>query len=111
MLHVLAATTLLLTGADHWTTYLCLRRPVSGWEIVEANPLAQWLFDWAGLLPGLLIDSAITLLAIIFVMTTTRFPKPAKYSVLAFITMTTAYAVANNLQALTALGISPLGSS
>jgi hypothetical protein len=108
MLHVLAAATLLLTGADHWTTYLCLRQPISGWEIVEANPLAQWLFEWAGLLPGLLIDTGITLIAIGFVLTTTRFPKPAKYSVLLFIAITTGYAVVNNLQALVALGISPL---
>jgi hypothetical protein len=111
MLHVLAVATLLVTSADHWTTYLCLRRPVSGWEIVEANPLAQWLFDAVGLLPGLLIDSAVTLLAIGFLLTTTRFPRPLKCSLLVFIAATTGYAVANNLEALAALGISPLGLS
>lgn len=111
MLHLVAAATLVLTGADHWTTYLCLREPVSGWDIVEANPLAQWLFESVGLLPGLLIDSALTLGAIGFVLTTTRFPRFVKFSLLIFISVTTSYAVANNLQALAALGISPLGLS
>ena len=111
MLNLLALITLLLTSADHWTTYLCLRQPVSGWDIVEANPLAQWLFDSAGLLPGLLIDTAVTVFAIGFLITSRRFPTSAKYSLLAFIALTTGYAVANNLQAIAALGISPLGIS
>ena len=29
---------------DHVTTWLCLRAPIPGWEIREANPLAAWLF-------------------------------------------------------------------
>ena len=47
MLRALTGLTLLLTGADHWTTYLCLRLPVEGWEVIEANPLADWLFQVA----------------------------------------------------------------
>ena len=39
MLRALAGFTLLLTGVDHWTTYQCLRAPVAGWNVVEANPL------------------------------------------------------------------------
>ena len=61
MLRLLAGFTLLLTGADHWTTYLCLRMPVEGWEVIEANPLADWLFQVMGLVPGPAIDTAITL--------------------------------------------------
>ena len=44
MLALLAVLTLALTAADHWTTYLCLRAPVEGWQVTEANPLASWLF-------------------------------------------------------------------
>ena len=61
--------------------------------------------------PGLFIDSVITVGAIGFVLTTRRFPKFVKFSLLIFISVTTGYAVANNLQALAALGISPLGLS
>jgi hypothetical protein len=70
MLHALAGLTLLLTAADHWTTYLCLRGPVQGWRVSELNPLADWLFVKFGLVPGLLIDSTITLAAVAFLATT-----------------------------------------
>ena len=56
-------TTLLLSAADHWTTYLCLRSPVQGFEVTEANPLAAWLFSNLGLVEGLLLDSVVTVLA------------------------------------------------
>ena len=49
MLHLLVALTLLLTAADHWTTYLCLRAPVAGWQVIEANPIADWLFQNLGI--------------------------------------------------------------
>ena len=108
MLRALAGLTLLLTGADHWTTYVCLRTPIAGWNVVEANPLADWLFEWVGLATGLAIDSAITLVAIAFLLATTRFADGLKLSLLGFISLTTGYAVVNNLQAMTNLGISPL---
>ena len=111
MLRLLAGVTLLLTGADHWTTYVCLRVPIDGWEVVEANPLADWLFGVTGLVPGLAIDSLITFTAIGFLVTTSRFPSPIKLSLLAFIATTTGYAVFNNLQAMRDLGLSPLGVS
>ncbi len=109
MLRLLALVTLLLTGADHWTTYLCLRRPIAGWEVVEANPLADWLFNATGLLPGLVIDSFITAIAIAFILTTPRLGRAMRYVCLVFMTGATGYAVINNLQALSALGLSPLG--
>ncbi len=109
MLRALAALTLLLTGADHWTTYLCLRMPVRGWEVIEANPLAGWLFDLAGLVPGLAIDSVITLFAVGFLVMTSRFADGLKLGLLGFIATTTGYAVVNNLHAMRDLGLSPLG--
>ena len=111
MLRLLAGLTLLLTGADHWTTYLCLRAPVNGWEVIEANPLAGWLFSIAGLVPGLVIDSAITLSAVGFLILTPRFPTAVKAGLLVFIISTTGYAVINNLTAMRDLGLLPPGVS
>jgi len=109
MLYLLAATTLLLTVADHWTTYLCLRNPVEGWVVTEANPLADWLFAQAGLVPGLMIDSLVTLAAVGFLLSTQRMPRTLKHLFFGVITITTGYAVVNNLGALQSLGLSPLG--
>jgi hypothetical protein len=111
MLHWLALLTLLLTGADHWTTWVCLRHPVEGWVVAEANPLAEWLFSAAGLVPGLLIDSAVTLAALGFLVRTDLIPHALKVSFLCLATVWTAAAVANNLDAITRLGLSPLAGS
>lgn len=109
MLRALAGLTLVLTGADHWTTYLCLRSPVEGWQVMEANPIAGWLFGATGLVPGLAIDSLITGVAIVFLLLTPRFGSAIKLGLLAFIATTTGYAVINNLHAMQDLGLSPLG--
>jgi hypothetical protein len=109
MLRLLAGLTLLLTGADHWTTYLCLRVPVAGWEVIEANPIADWLFSLIGLIPGLAIDTLITAFAIAFLLLTTSFGRAVKLGLLGFIASTTGYAVINNLHAMRDLGLSPLG--
>lgn len=111
MLRALAIVTLLLTAADHWTTYLCLRGPVDGWQVSEANPLAQGLFAFAGLVPGLAIDSVVTVGAVAFLLVTSRFGETVKTALLGFISLTTAYAVASNLRAMGDLGLSVLGAS
>jgi hypothetical protein len=111
MLHALAALTLLLTAADHWTTWLCLRSPVPGWQVFEANPLADWLFQGVGLVPGLLIDSVVTLLALGLLIVTPLVPRPAKNGFLAVVVVWTGWAVVNNVQAILALGISPLAGA
>jgi len=107
MLRVFVATTILLTCVDHWTTYLCLHAPVEGWNVVEANPFADWLFSWAGLNMGLLIDSLATLGAILFLWTTHVFSHGLKVALLAFITLSTGYAVVNNLTAISHMGLDP----
>ena len=111
MLQSLAILTLLLTFADHWTTYLCLRAPITGWQVVEANPAVDLLFRGTGLVGGLLIDSIFSVFAVAFVLYTQRFQKRVKQAFLAFIVAITGYAVVNNLEAISALGISPLGLS
>jgi hypothetical protein len=109
MLRLFAGTSLLLTGADHWTTWLCLRGAVEGWEIREANPIADWLFQSTGLVTGLAIDSIITLLAVGFLLTTSSLPTAVKTGFLGLITATTGYAVVNNLGAISAMGLWPVG--
>ncbi len=107
MLRLFAITTIVLTCADHWTTYVCLQAPVDGWHVTEANPIADWLFAWAGLGGGLLIDSAITLGAVAFLATTGMIDRQWKTALLALITLATGYAVVNNVGAITRMGLSP----
>ena len=111
LLQILALITLLLTAADHWTTYLCLRAPVPGFEVSEANPLADRLFEALGLVPGLALDSAATLAALAFLLATDLVPLPAKRIFLLVVIAWTGYAVMNNLHAIRAMGLSPLGAA
>ena len=108
-MRILAAATLILSAADHWTTYLCLRSPVAGWEVIEANPISDWLFSWIGLVPGLLLDSVITVFAVAFLLWTNRLTRNVKRAFFWLVTLTTGYAVINNFRAIDALGLSPLG--
>jgi hypothetical protein len=111
MLHILVALTLLLTAADHWTTYLCLRAPVPGWEVAEANPIANWLFQSIGLVPGILLDSAITLGAIAFLLSSKVVPRNAKGGFFLVVVAWTTWAVVNNVKAILTMGISPLSGA
>ena len=107
MLRAFVLTTILLTAADHWTTYLCLHAPVEGWSVFEANPIAEWLFGWAGLGAGLVIDTLVTLGAVFFLVTTPVFGRGTKVAILAVITLSTGYAVVNNLTAISQMGLDP----
>ena len=109
MLALFVALALLLSAADHWTTYLCLRTPIAGWEVTEANPLAAWLFHSLGLVEGLLLDSAVTVLAMGFLWTTPRLPRSAKLGFLGIVIAWTGAAVLNNMRALDALSLSLAG--
>lgn len=110
-MRILALLTVLVSAADHWTTYLCLRAPVPGWQVAEANPLADWLFQTLGLVPGLLLDTLVTLCAVAFLLSTSAIPRRLRAAFLAVVTVWTAVAVANNVQAMQALGLSPLGAA
>ena len=100
--------TLLLSASDHWTTYLCLRRPVPGFDVTEANPLAAWLFAEVGLVEGLLIDSLLTLGALAFLLRTTRLPHVVKVAFLCVVVAGTGYAVVNNVGIIHRIGLSLL---
>jgi hypothetical protein len=106
---ILALLALFASAADHWTTYLCLRQPVDGWLVIEANPIADWLFGTIGLVPGLLLDSVLTLAAILFLLGTRALPERIKGAFLGLVILWTAYAVVNNLEAVATLGLSPFG--
>ena len=109
MVPILALFVLLVSAADHWTTYLCLRAPVDGWRVLEANPISAWLFEWVGLGGGLWIDSVATLAGMAYLIRTPRVPEEVKLLFLTVVVGSTAYAVDNNLDALFRLGLSPLG--
>lgn len=109
LLSILLGLTVLVTAADHWTTYLCLRDPVPGWEVTEANPIAAWLFAALGLGPAILLDSAVTLVALGFVVNTVLVPLAVKHGFLMLVVTWTGWAVANNLNAIVQMGLSPLG--
>ncbi len=111
ILRAMSTLTLFLTGADHWTTYLCLREPILGWQVSEANPVVELLFDATGLVGGLALDTAFTILAVTFLFRSKQFERSTKQLLLGMIVATTGYAVLNNLQAIADLGISPLGWS
>jgi hypothetical protein len=109
LVKLLALVTVLVSCADHWTTYLCLRQNVAGWDVTEANPIADWLFGTIGLVPGLLLDSAVTVAAVTFLVATRTIPRLVKWAFFAGVIAVTAFAVWNNLQAVEALGLSPWG--
>ena len=111
MLELLACVALLVSLADHWTTYLCLRGSVVGWEVTEANPLAAWLFAHFGLAQGLLIDTFVTALVLAFLVRTSRVARSAKLVALGVLISTTTWAVANNLEAVQRLGLSITGAA
>lgn len=110
-MRILAILTLLVSAMDHWTTYLCLREPVDGWSVTEANPIADALFQSYGLVQGLAIDSFVTLLAVGFLLTTRRLPSLTKSLFFAAVIAWTGFAVVNNLHAIRAMGLSALGAS
>lgn len=105
MLRVLAALALLFALLDHVTTWLCLRAPVPGWEVREANPIAAWLFGRVGLVEGLALDTIVTLGAVIVVAEARRVPQAAKLGLLGMLIATSAFAVANNLQVIQEIGL------
>jgi hypothetical protein len=105
MLHAFAGLALLFALLDHLTTWLCLRSPIPGWEIREANPLAAWLFAHVGLVEGLAIDTAVTAYALVLVTYVARLPQTARLTLLGLLIATSAFAVANNFQVILAVGV------
>jgi hypothetical protein len=106
MRFLLGALVVLFNLTDNTTTFLCLRQPVEGFEVVEANPIARWLFDSIGLIEGLVLEMVITTAAIAFLVFTTRLPRRAKLLLLALLALLPAWASLNNLLVLRVVGVS-----
>lgn len=105
MRFLLGGLVLFLNLLDNATTFLCLRAPVAGFEVFEANPLARWLFDGVGLVEGLLIETLVTSASILFLMVTPRIPRRAKFVLLTMLALLPAWAVANNVRVMLEVGI------
>jgi hypothetical protein len=96
MRFLVGALVVVMNLADNATTYLCLRAPVDGYEVVEANPAAAWLFDRIGLVPGLVFEMAVTTVAIAFLVATERISPRTKLALLIVLAALPAWAAVNN---------------
>jgi hypothetical protein len=105
---VLGALAVLINLMDNATTFVCLHEPRRGFEVYEANPVARWIFDSIGLLEGLLLETALTTAAVAFVVITAAIPPRSKLVLLAGLVLLPAWAVANNLSVMNAIGALPL---
>jgi len=96
MRFVLGILVVLLNVADNTTTFLCLRAPVPGYEVAEANPAAAWLFGTIGLVPGLALEMLVTSSAIAFLVLTRHVPHRVKLVLLFVLAALPAWAAINN---------------
>ncbi|HTO53512.1 MAG TPA: hypothetical protein VMR50_09015 [Myxococcota bacterium] len=93
----LGVLVVLLNLADNTTTFLCLRAPVPGFDVSEANPAAAWLFGSVGLVPGLVFEMVVTSAAVAFLVVTTHVPYRVKLALLIVLAALPAWAALNNL--------------
>jgi hypothetical protein len=94
----------LLNLADNTTTFLCLRAPIPGFDVAEANPAAAWLFDAFGLVPGLAFEMLVTTIAVGFLVVTRHVPPRVKLALLIVLALLPAWAALNNTLVLRATG-------
>ena len=102
----LGVLVVLLNLADNTTTFLCLRAPIAGFELAEANPAAAWLFDAIGLVPGLVLEMAVTIVAVWFLVATTHLSPRVKLALLVVLALLPAWAALNNAFVIHATGVS-----
>lgn len=101
----LGVLAVLLNLADNATTFLCLRAPVPGFEVSEANPAAAWLFSAIGLKEGLVLEMVISAVAIAFLVETRRVPPRIKLALLVVLSLLPAWAALNNLEVIQAIDV------
>ena len=106
MLRLLCALALALALVDHATTYFCLRTPQAAAGLVaEGNPLAAWLFERMGVGPGLLLDTAVTALALGILLRTSRLPGALRLALAGSVAVASGLAAVNNLLVAARLGL------
>lgn len=90
---------------DNATTFLCLRAPVAGYDVVEANPFARALFDSLGLVPGLLLETVLTTATVAILVWSGRISLRLRFALLMVLALLPAWASVNNLLVMRAVGI------
>ena len=88
---------------DAYTTWACLHNPIPG--VFEANPIANWMFGFLGLVPGLIVDGIITLLILVWLGFTKRIRTSFKLFILLLGITITTLAVFYNYQVMMEIGI------
>lgn len=101
----LGALVVLFNLADNTTTFWCLQAPVRGFDVVEANPVARWIFESLGLLEGLAFEMVVTSAAIAFLVATRRVSHRLKLGLLVALAILPAAASLNNLMVMRAIGL------
>ncbi len=101
----LGALVMIFNSLDGLTTFLCLREPIPGFEVIEANPFARWLFEATGLVHGLLLETVVTLAAVTFLVLSPSLPSWVRTSLLVLLVVLPAWAVTNNVQVMAAMGV------
>ncbi len=105
MRFLLGALVVLFNLTDNTTTFLCLRQPVEGFEIVEVNPIARWLFEQIGLFEGLALEMGLTTLAVAFLVLTRSVPPKLRIGLLVVLAILPAWASLNNYYVLKAVSV------
>lgn len=106
MRFALGILVVLLNVADNVTTFLCLRAPVPGFELSEANPAASWLFGWMGLRSGLVFEMVVTTVAVAFLVVTNHVSPRFKLALLLVLAALPAWAALNNTWVIQATNLS-----
>lgn len=106
MRFALGILVVLLNLADNVTTFLCLRAPVAGFELSEANPAANWLFGAMGLRTGLIFEMVVTTVAVAFLVVTDHVPPRIKLALLIVLAALPAWAALNNAWVIKATNVS-----
>jgi hypothetical protein len=105
MRFLLGGLVLLFNLADNATTFLCLSADSPIFEVFEANPVAAWTFQTLGLAQGLLLETAITTAAVVFLILTDRIPARPRLALLGVLAALPAWAALNNLQVAWVVGL------
>lgn len=90
---------------DNITTYVALTAETPGYEVWEANPVAQAGFDLVGLAPFLAAEFFLVTGVLLWVIYSKRLSDWAKLAILFACLVSGAVAAANNLSALVEMGI------
>ena len=99
----LIAVFVAVTMADAYTTWACLHEPIPG--LVEANPIAAWLFGLIGLVPGLVVDGIGTAIVLGWFGITKKVSPVYKFLFLLPVLVLNVWAVWHNYQIMVELGL------